>query len=292
MLWNISFAIIFALFTRCVSAADSQIHRPYAIDRSEVIGIHSAANGQDYELYIKLPSTYANHTDKKYPLVVLNDGPYAFPIVSSVVLRMSEIHEEFEEPIIVGISFSKGDVFPISRTRDYTPTNVPAKKGDAHPEATNQSGQAAQYVQFLAREVLPYLAVHYRVNDTKKIFVGHSYGGLLGAYLLLKEPDLFNYYLLGSPSLAYDHKVIFTMEAEYAKFHTAMSAKVLMVTGGRESELLPDMFAFEKTLKSRHYRDLQISARALEHESHLSGFPSFVTDGLMWALAPTPSLSH
>ena len=281
------FVLPFLLFCN-TQFATAQTHKPYTIDRSEVLDIHSTANGQDYQLYIKLPSTYAQNPNKKYPLVLLNDGPYAFPLVSSVVLRMSEVHHEFEEPIIVGISFSKGDIFPISRTRDYTPTNVPPKAGDENVEAKKQSGQSAKYVQFLAQEVMPLLLKNYRVNETKKIFVGHSYGGLLGGYILVTQPTLFDYYLIGSPSFGYDKKVIFNMEAEYAKSHKDMPAKVLMITGGKETDMLPNMFAFEKALQSRHYPKLSISAKVLDHESHLSGFPSFVTDGLLWALPLHP----
>lgn len=249
----------------------------FTIERSEVVDIHAVANNKDYQLYIKLPSDYQQHPEKKYPLVVLTDGFYAFPLLSSINRRMSERHSEYQEPILVGISYSKGDSIDASRNRDYTPA---AGSGDAKPGY----GKAQQYVQFLAQQVLPYASKHYRVDEAKQIFAGHSYGGLLGSYILLSQPELFDYYLIGSPSLDYEKKIIFALEADYAKTHKALPAKVLMITGGREGQGVRDMQAFAKLLQSRHYKNLDVSARVLEHESHLSGFPSFITDGLLWAL--------
>lgn len=260
--------------------------RPFSIERSEVVDIHAAANNKDYQLYIKLPSDYQQHPEKKYPLVVLTDGFYAFPLLSSINWRMSERHAEYQEPIVLGISYSRGDSIDASRNRDYTPATGAA---DSKPGY----GKAQEYIQFLAQQVLPYASKHYRVDESKQIFAGHSYGGLLGTYLLLTQPELFDYYLIGSPSLDYGQNRLFALEADYAKTHKALPAKVLMITGGREGQGVRDMRAFAKLLQSRHYQGLEISAKVLEQESHLSGFPSFITEGLLWALplATTPS-SH
>ncbi len=48
----------------------------------------------------------------------------------------------------------------------------------------------------------------YRVDMKRKIYVAHSYGGLLGAYILLTEPTMFERYVISSPSLWFDNKVM------------------------------------------------------------------------------------
>src|SRR6187402_1236024 len=105
--------IIFLLPLKTFPAQET--HRPYTIDRSEVIDFHAKANGKDYEIYIKLPESYAKSSDKKFPLVVLTDGYYAFPLVSSINWWMSEHNQVYEQAIIVGISYPKGEDINKSR---------------------------------------------------------------------------------------------------------------------------------------------------------------------------------
>jgi uncharacterized protein len=277
--------IIFILPLTALSALD--VHRPYTLDRSEVIDFHAKANGKDYEIYIKLPETYAKSPNKKFPLVVLTDGYYAFPLVSSINWRMSEHNQVYEQSIIVGISYSKGDDINKSRSRDFTPTFSPNEKSNTKA-AQAESGQANRYVQFIAQELLPYLTSHYAVDTTKKIYAGHSYGGLLGTYILFTQPNLFDYYLIGSPSLWYGNKGMFSLEADYAKAHKDLKAKVFMATGAEEEDpehgMVKNMLALDKQLQARHYPQLALTTRSIPDEGHLSGYPAFITQGLLWAL--------
>jgi len=259
--------------------------RPFALDHTEVIDFHAVANDKDYEVYIRLPASYAHNPTQHYPLVLLIDGYYAFPLVSAINWRMSERHDEMQESILVGISYAKGDDIDDNRGRDFTPSIPPNKHN------TNAGG-ASQYAVFLAQELLPYVLQHYRVDTHRKIFSGHSYGGLLGAYLLFTQPQLFDYYLLGSPSLWYDQRVIFRLEADYAKQHKDLPAKVFMATGAQENDseyaMLKNMFELQKILNSRHYPSLTLEAKSLSDENHLSGYPAFITQGLLWALPASP----
>lgn len=261
--------------------------RPYVLERSEVIDFHAKANGADYEVYIKLPESYAKSSDKKFPLVVLTDGYYAFPLISSINWRMSERNQVYEQSIIVGISYSKGDDVNKSRSRDFTPTFSPNEKFNTQ-EAQAESGQANLYVQFIAQELLPYLMSHYSVDPTKKIYAGHSYGGLLGTYILFTQPNLFDYYLIGSPSLWYGNKVMFKFEADYAKKHKDLKAMVFMATGAEEDDpehgMVNNMLALDKQLQARHYPQLTLITKTIPDEGHLSGYPAFITQGLLWTL--------
>ena len=62
------------LVSPSVFSAEAQAHRPYTLDRSEVIDFHAKANGKEYEIYIKLPENYGKNARQKFPLVVLTDG--------------------------------------------------------------------------------------------------------------------------------------------------------------------------------------------------------------------------
>ncbi|MCA0893508.1 alpha/beta hydrolase [Microbulbifer agarilyticus] len=264
--------------------------KPYTIKGSQVVDIHSQANGKDYELFIKLPRSFHN-TEQQYPLVLVNDADYAFPLISSITRQLGDHGKKIEEVVLVGVSYSKGDNGGLSRTRDYTPTPSPYEKGGHSDAARRASGQSAKYIRFLADEVLPYLSKHYRIHPHKKIFVGHSFGGLLGASILFDQPEAFDYYILGSPSLWYDNKVIFAMESDYAKQHKALDAQVMMMIGEYENgkphshfTMVDDMLAFEQQLESRDYAGLEVTTKVIPEEYHVSVFPTLITDGLLWAI--------
>jgi len=277
-------ALIIFILSLDVFAAQEN-HRPYTMERSEVIDFHAKANGKDYEVYVKLPESYADNPGKKYPLIVLTDGQYAFSLLSSINWRMSERNQVYEQSIIVGISYSKRDDISKSRVRDFTP---PASTDEKFKNKADESGRADLYVQFIAEELLPYLMSHYSVDTTKKIYAGHSYGGLLGTYILFTQPNLFDYYLIGSPSLWFNNKVMFNLEANYAKANKDLKAKVFIAAGNEEQDpkfgMLNSMRALEKQLKMRQYPQLSLVTRTLSNEGHLSVYPTFITQGLLWAL--------
>jgi len=282
------FLNVLALVALIVSAnvfATEERHRPYTLDRSDVIDIHAKANGKDYEVYVKVPESYSTNQGKKYPLIVLTDGYYAFPLLSSINWRMSERNQVYEQSIIVGISYSKGDDISKSRARDFTP---PASTDDKFKNKANESGRADLYAQFLAQELLPYLMSHYSVDATRKIYIGHSYGGLLGTYILFTQPNMFDYYLIGSPSLWFNNKVMFNLEANYAKTNKDLKANVYMAAGVQENDpkfgMIDSMMALDKQLKSRHYSQLTLVTETFPGEDHLSVYPRFVTQALLWAL--------
>ena len=198
---------------------------------------------------------------------------------------MSERNKVYEQSIIVGISYSKGDDISKSRARDFTP---PASTDEKFKNKADESGRADLYAKFLAQELLPYLMSHYLIDPTKKIYVGHSYGGLLGTYLLFTQPDMFDYYLIGSPSLWFNNKVMFNFEANYAKANKDLKAKVYMAAGDQENDpkfgMIDYMMDLDKQLKARHYSQLTLVTETLPGEGHLSVYPTFVTQGLLWAL--------
>ncbi|RYY73777.1 MAG: alpha/beta hydrolase [Gammaproteobacteria bacterium] len=282
--WAIFFSlIVFAISPNVFSATEN--HRPYTLDRSEVIDFHAKANSKDYEVYIKLPESYSNSPGKKYPLIVLTDGYYAFPLLSSINWRMSERNQVYEQSIIVGISYSKGDDISKSRANDFAP---PASTDEKFKNKVDEAGRADLYAKFLGQELLPYLVKSYSVDATRKIYAGHSYGGLLGTYILFTQPNMFDYYLIGSPSLWFNNKVMFNYEASYAKANKDLKAKVYMAAGSQEQNaqfgMVDYMMALDKQLKARHYSQLTLVTETFPGEKHLSVYPTFITRGLLWAL--------
>ncbi|PFH11664.1 hypothetical protein BCF11_4119 [Collimonas sp. PA-H2] len=281
-----------ALALACVTAQAATPMHPYELEGTEVQSIPSKILHRDYEIFVSLPASYATST-KRYPVLFITDANYAFPLIRSINRRVSDNGKKLEEFILVGLSYAKGDDPVHSRNRDYTPTDTTNNSGE------RPTGQAEPYRQFIEKEVFPFVAANYRADMSRKIFSGHSYGSLLGLHMLLTEPQMFNQYILGSPSLWYDKRVMFDMERSYAASHKDMPAQVFMLIGSfetvkskdrnprynKENDMVKDMRDFEARLKSRRYPNLSVRSEVIQDEDHLTVFPALITRGLFWSFA-------
>lgn len=258
----------------------------YRIPQTEILQITSKINHQKYELYIRLPRNYET-SKQSFPVAVLQDSGFSFPIASGIAGLMGG--RDIEDLILVGVSYSKDTTPQISRTRDYTPTFAPNEKGAHSLEAQKYSGKAKEYIKFIEMEVIPLISHKYRLDNNKRIFIGHSFAGLLGAYILLINPELFDTYILGSPSLWYDKGAIFRLEEEHSKTNKSMNATVFMYIGEEESiskrsNMVQDLLNYEKILRSRNYKDLKVQTHIIKGATHFSSFPLLLPDALQRAI--------
>ena len=290
-----------AVSTATTTAAMPTSPPPYVLEGTEVRDLPSKILGRDYQLYVYLPDGYADDPARTYPVLFVTDAPYAFPLIRSIARRVSDHGDGLRDFILVGMSYAKGDTPKYSRNRDYTPTaKGPSGAESDMPGRLPLYGEAEAYRRFVAEEVFPFVAGHYRVDMHQKIYAGHSYGGLLGVHMLLTEPKMFEHYILGSPSLQFDGKVMFERERAYAANHKDMPADVFMALGGFETvdpsspdkryhnsvDMVRNAQAFEQVLKSRHYPGLPIQSMVIRDEDHLPVFPAIITRGLQAMLAP------
>jgi predicted alpha/beta superfamily hydrolase len=280
------------------AASGAQAPPPYVLKDTEVRVLHAARLDRDYELYIGLPPSYAAST-QKYPVVFVTDAPYAFPLIRALAPRIGAHGEKLQDFILVGLGYAKGDTPEYSRRRDYTPS--PRGDKDAVSDMPGRApvfGQAEGYRQFVAAEVFPFIAAHYRADMSHKVFAGHSYGSLFGAHVLLTAPAMFDAYVLGSPSLWFDGRLLFAREREYAAAHRDLRANVYIANGsfetlrpqsrdpryGHEVDMVADTQAFARALASRHYPGLHLRTDVIADEDHLTVAPAIITRGLMWSL--------
>lgn len=266
--------------------------RPYEIPDSEVWDVPDPVSARGYQVFVALPPSYAKQPQRRYPVVYVTDADYAFPIIRQLGRRLNVEGPRIEEFILVGLSYGKGEDGGVSRQRDYTPT----PNGPSTAPANAIHGQARAYQQYLRDQVKPFIASRYRADPAKAIFLGHSYGALLGTQILFTEPGLFNSYILGSPSLWYDKRHALALEARYAKQHQDLAANVFLYVGAYEAlrkgdkrynqtvDMVADNRALESALLSRKYPGLKLKSAVLNDEDHLTVAPRGFTQGLNYLL--------
>ena len=95
-------------------------------------------------------------------------------------------------------------------------------------------------------------------------------------YTLFNQPETFNRYVIGSPSIWWNKKIAFDFERDYAKSHTDLPANVFMAIGdfeqatNAEEGKVTDFLHLAEVLRERHYPSLKLSANVFADEIHVA----------------------
>ena len=274
----------FLLALPCAYAQEET--KPFSLQDTQVEKFQSHIVKADYQLYISLPREYEKQTES-YPIVLVLDADYCFPIVHQIVRFLSD-HDEIKPAIVVGISYPGvaqekfGPIHKLNRTRDYTPTHV--AKGGYGDEFQKQSGGANQFINLIDKELIPYLEGKYRVKHDRTI-VGYSYGGLFASYALLRQPTLFQRYIIVSPSLWYDRRFITRFEGQVNAKRKDLRAIAFFSIGSLEEgtfgrqEMVKDTNQFVNTLRARRFPSFRSQLWVANGEDHHSIFPGAAMRG-------------
>lgn len=147
-------------------------------------------------LNIYLPEGYTPEDTTKYPVIYLLDGSANedfIHIVGLVQFYTFEWINQIPKTIVVGIA-------TVDRRRDFTFPTTLEEDRKAYPT----TGHSDKFISFLKNELQPFIEKKYKANNDRTI-IGQSLGGLLATEILLKEPTLFNKYIIVSPSLWWDN---------------------------------------------------------------------------------------
>jgi uncharacterized protein len=227
--------------------------------------IHSTILGEDRRLLVRLPEDYGT-SGKKYPVLFKLDGEKgSFLQAFSAGYYLFDMTEGSPDLIIVGIENT-------DRARDM------------HPDKG-----ANRFTQFLASELLPFIDESYRTSGVR-ILCGQSLSSLFALFSFLKEPALFDGYILSSFGL-YRHSLTELFETELKRNQARLSApeigtKCLFVANGNQDSYDRDGSttrrgaSFLESLKKVVPPSVQVETRIYDGEGHVP-FPSFY-DGLRW----------
>ena len=191
--------LILELLTRGLLAQADKLEQPGSI-KPFVLGvieeIQSIQLGEKRILNIYLPDGYNRDDTIKYPVIYLLDGSADedfIHIVGLVQFNNFPWINRVPKSIVVGIA-------TVDRKRDFTfPTTIEADKNN-YPEA----GHSDKFIAFIEAELQPFIEKKFKTKPLKTI-IGQSLGGLLATEILLKNPQLFNKYIIVSPSLWWDN---------------------------------------------------------------------------------------
>jgi predicted alpha/beta superfamily hydrolase len=174
-------------------------------------------------LNIYLPEGYNPKDTVSYPVVYLLDGSANEDFIHICGLYQFNNFEWIDrvpKSIVVGIA-------TVDRRRDFTfPTNI-AEDREKYPT----TGHSDKFIEFLAKELQPYIEKNYRTNESKTI-IGQSLGGLVATEILFRHPEMFSRYIIVSPSLWWDGGSLLSFVSD--KLKTAGDRKKIYIGVGKE----------------------------------------------------------
>jgi predicted alpha/beta superfamily hydrolase len=265
---------------------------PYIQPGVEVRQLHSQILNQGMQLTIKLPWSYAR-SDTTYPVLFCLDANRSFPLYSTMSLIYETPGFDVQEIIIVGIGYQVDDdrirglaQWAAWRTRDLLPER--SEKFDAYwkdrlssllggEEIQVKSGGAHHFLHAIKEEIIPFIEANYRAASKARGLAGCSYGGLFTLYVLFHEPQLFERYFAGSPTL-WDK--LFEYEENYASTHSDIKARLLLTAGSKETDLVEDLQRMVACLRSRMYPGLEVLTHVFEDEGHVSAGAAAISRAL------------
>jgi predicted alpha/beta superfamily hydrolase len=258
---------------------------PLTIPFTEVRNLYSNIVDQEYKIMIALPEGGPD-PEMHFPVLYVLDPDAMFAAITQII-RLQQVLNELPEIILVGIGYpalTYKETLGL-RSRDYSPTEDPAwLEKFMQARSLSQSygtGGADAFLSFIKEELMPFIQSNYPVDPSDQALGGSSLSGLFGLYALFQEPELFQKYLIGSPSLWWDDGVMFTFESAYADKSTDLPAKIFISMGALEDETtIAQMERLVRELRSRNFKNLDLHSHIFEHETHLSVPAAALSRGL------------
>ncbi|XOV80399.1 MAG: alpha/beta hydrolase [Aestuariibacter sp.] len=274
------YVITFALFAGLLLLHGPMAHaQPLQLPAIEVVPMKDSGTDRQYELYVKLPEDYDAQPNRKYPVIYYTDALWHVEMLSASTAFL------MEDAIIVGISWQL-NIDPalkkergqhVSRFRDYS------IRESSNPErqAKYQLGQASQHLEFIRTDVIQYVERQYRADPEKRTYFGYSLGGLFGAYILMAQPNTFNNYILGSPSLRGDMEQLSKLSSTNMTLGREINANVFVTYGSEEDELGKHIEEFITLLKRRNDDSLLLKHAVIAGD-HGGAFPLTAVTSVTW----------
>ncbi len=243
--------------------------------------LESAIVDETFKLHVYLPRGYQEMADP-LPVVYLLDAEYSFGAVAYIIRRL--IKDDLIPPVLlVGVAYEQPyEEYYARRERDFTPTR-------AHLSDFPNAGFGEGFAQVIREELIPFVNGHYKVDPADKTITGLSFSGLFSTYLLFKEPDLFQRYVIVSPSLWWDSGILFRYEEDYRAGSDVLAARVFFGAGEQDGpNILSDLEHMEELLGRRRYQRLDYQVRLFPDETHRTILPIAVSHGLRFVFLTDP----
>jgi hypothetical protein len=233
----------------------AQTSKPFVLGVTTEIKSEILAENRTLNIY--LPEGYNEKDTVKYPVIYLLDGSADedFIHISGLVQFCNFPWANIlPKSIVVGIA-------NVDRRRDFTfPTTIANDKKDFPT-----TGGSEKFIAFIQKELQPYVEKTYKTSKDRMI-IGQSLGGLLATEILFKQPQLFNKYLIVSPSLWWDKESLLNVKPA---FSANKNISVFIAVGKEEEVMVRDAKKLAEFLQTTGVKSGYVYLPELDHATIL-----------------------
>jgi hypothetical protein len=242
----------------------------------------TAANGRAYTLYVSLPASYTTSDSLTYPVLYVTDAELEVMAMYVGITNFLRITNRIGDVILVGIADGSVTVHSGLRRLDYTPTR---SRADTAEVAT--SGGANAFLDFVRDGAMSLIEDRYRTDPTDRGLWGYSFGGTLATHALLNRPGMFQRFILASPALAWDARLLVKQATAHALAHDNLPARAYTAYGADESAAnIATWHAFIAELTAPEYPDLTLATELVPDADHTTAMPIAFMRGMIAVYGP------
>lgn len=256
--FNLIVVLLASLF---LASCQEEVAEPNFVER---FSLTSTVNGATYDIKVALPGGNASSQGRCAVIYVL-DGEENFNLVASECEKLSARYGT-ENVLVVSIGYGR------SRDLDYTPTKT-----------SKSMGGAPEFLRFIREELVPRMEADFQADTARagRVILGHSFGGLFGAYAFVADNTLFGNYLLLSPSLWFDDEITLRMELTRREALRNEPQLVFMGLGAMENlgKMQAPFEALYQTLKG-NYPNVRLLKNMEEDLGHMGSKNPNIRKGL------------
>lgn len=257
--------------------------------------ISSEVTDQEYRLFIVTPLNYDSSSEEAYDVV------YILDVNSEDSTQLVPFQRTFTqipntpEFILVGVGFSPDEEHRGLRTAHFSPSRneeTDREILDLFPTLSQsanvqnwQSGRAQEFAEVLSTEIIPYIEENFATSASDTV-LGASLAGLFLTSILFEQPEIFDNYVITSPSVWWNDFEIF--EDTNSLYREDLQSKVYLSVGGLENEeMLESYTRLSDTLAENESPNLMVRSQIIEDQTHISVIPISYMNGLNYIFSNT-----
>lgn len=236
---------------------EAQSSTPYQI--GVIDSLYSSELKEYRTLNIYLPLGYSKDSADNYQVIYLIDGSKDedFLHVCGLVQFCNYPWVNWTKPsIVIGLE-------NVDRKRDLTfETTI-----DEDKKKFPTTGRSAQFMNFIEKELQPYIEKNYS-NSEDKMLIGQSLGGLFATEMLFKKTSLFNTYMIVSPSIWWDKESLFDYADTLQTVKLEKPIQVYVAVGDEGKTMVSDAKRLYRYLQKAKHPNIQSHFEYFKDNNH------------------------